>query len=236
MRPDHRSNEEMRPVHIERGVAKYAEGSALISLGDTRVLCTATVDEHVPPFLKDSGTGWVTAEYAMLPRSAGERIQRDSVKKGRALEISRLIGRSLRAVVDLELLGERQIIIDCDVLQADGSTRTAAITGSYVALKDAMSRLVQSGVIGREPLLGQCAAVSVGVVQGEIRLDLCYEEDVVADVDMNLVMRSDGMFIEVQSTAEGDAFSREMLQRMLDLGEKGIAKLFDIQRSVLPHE
>ncbi|HOJ32494.1 MAG TPA: ribonuclease PH [Candidatus Hydrogenedentes bacterium] len=236
MRPDHRSNEEMRPVHIERGVAKYAEGSALISLGDTRVLCTATVDEHVPPFLKDSGTGWVTAEYAMLPRSAGERIQRDSVKKGRALEISRLIGRSLRAVVDLELLGERQIIIDCDVLQADGSTRTAAITGSYVALKDAMSRLVRSGVIGREPLLGQCAAVSVGVVQGEIRLDLCYEEDVVADVDMNLVMRSDGMFIEVQCTAEGDAFSREMLQRMLDLGEKGIAKLFDIQRSVLTHE
>lgn len=236
MRPDHRSNEEMRPVHIERGVAKYAEGSALISLGDTRVLCTATVDEHVPPFLKDSGTGWVTAEYAMLPRSASERIQRDSAKKGRALEISRLIGRSLRAVVDLELLGERQIIIDCDVLQADGSTRTAAITGSYIALKDALARLVQSGVIGREPLLGQCAAVSVGVVQGEIRLDLCYEEDVIADVDMNLVMRSDGRFIEVQSSAEGDAFSREMFQQMLDLGERGITKLFDIQRSVLPHE
>ncbi len=233
MRPDHRENNQLRDVHIERGVSKYAEGSALISFGDTRVLCAATVDEHVPPFLKDTGTGWVTAEYAMLPRSAGERVQRDSAKKGRALEISRLIGRSLRAVMDLELLGERQIILDCDVIQADGGTRTAAITGAYVALHDAVQTLVTRGVIGRSPLMGQCAAVSVGVVHGDVLVDLCYEEDVAADVDMNLVMRNDGALIEVQSSAEGDAFSRDMLERMLDMGERAIVKLFEFQQKAL---
>lgn len=235
MRPDARANDALRPVHIERGVAKFAEGSALITQGETRVLCTATVDAHVPPFLRESKTGWVTAEYAMLPRATGERVQRDAVRKGRALEISRLIGRSLRCVVDLELLGERQIILDCDVLQADGSTRTAAITGAYIALHDAVHRLVSQGVIERTPLLGQCAALSIGVVEGEIRLDLCYEEDVAADVDMNLVMRSDGGIIEIQASAEGDAFTRDMLANMLDLGEQGIRALFDVQRTVLSH-
>lgn len=197
------------------------------------MLCTATVEERIPPFLKDTGKGWVTAEYGMLPRSSHDRISRDAVKKGRAMEISRLIGRSLRAVVDLAALGERQIMIDCDVIQADGGTRTASITGAYVALYDAFTHLKKLGKIPNIPLIGQCAAVSVGVIQGEPRLDLNYTEDSTADVDMNLVMRDDGTFIEVQGSAEGASFSRGTMDALLAIGEKGIRELFALQRSVL---
>lgn len=233
MRPFDRANGALRPVTIERGFTKYAEGSALTAFGDTRVLCTATVEDRVPPFLAGKGSGWVTAEYNMLPRSTHERVNRAAAQKGRAQEISRLIGRSLRCVVDLDALGERQIILDCDVLQADGGTRTAAITGAYVALHDAISHAIQHGLIPRSPLLGQCAAVSVGLVEGELRLDLCYEEDAAADVDMNVVMRSDGRFIEVQGCAEGDAFPRELVDAMLDLAEAGNRRLFEVQRHAL---
>ncbi len=197
------------------------------------MLCTATVEERIPPFLKDTGKGWVTAEYGMLPRSSHDRISRDAVKKGRAMEISRLIGRSLRAVVDMAALGERQIMIDCDVLQADGGTRTASITGAYVALHDAFTHLVKLGKIQRIPLIGQCAAISVGVVQGTPMLDLCYTEDSTADVDMNLVMRDDGTFIEVQGSAEGASFSRKTMDDLLAIGEKGIRELFALQRASL---
>jgi ribonuclease PH len=233
MRPDDRASNELRPILIERDYTKFAEGSVLVAFGETRVLCTATVAENVPGWLRESGSGWVTAEYAMLPRCAQERIGRESVRKGRALEISRLIGRSLRCVVDLEGLGIRQVILDCDVLQADGGTRTAAITGSYVALHDALTKLRERGDIEQLPLLGQCAAVSVGLMDGEARLDLCYEEDVAADVDMNLVMRDDGHFIEVQGAAEGEAFSRALMNDMLDLAEDGIRQLFSCQRKAL---
>ena len=233
MRPDGRAADALRAVAIERQYTKFAEGSVHISFGETKVLCTATVEDRIPPFLKDTGRGWVTAEYGMLPRSSHERISRDSVKKGRAMEISRLIGRSLRCVVDLPALGERQIVIDCDVIQADGGTRTASITGAYVALHDALDQLVNKGVLSRLPLLGQCAAVSVGVVHGEPRLDLCYAEDSAADVDMNLVMRDDGTFVEVQGSAEGASFSRATLDRLLALGEKGARELFAAQRAVL---
>ncbi|NUM56863.1 MAG: ribonuclease PH [Candidatus Hydrogenedentes bacterium] len=233
MRPDGRAYDALRPVTIERQYTKFAEGSVHIAFGETKVLCTATVEERIPPFLKDTGKGWVTAEYGMLPRSSHERISRDSVKKGRAMEISRLIGRSLRCIVDLGALGERQIVIDCDVLQADGGTRTAAITGAYVALHDALSRLVQQGALSRLPLLGQCAAVSVGVIHGGPRLDLCYAEDSIADVDMNLVMRDDGTFVEIQGSAEGASFSRETMDRLLAVGEKGMRELFALQRTAL---
>lgn len=233
MRPDGRAFDALRPVTIERQYTKFAEGSVYIAFGETKVLCTATLEERVPPFLKETGKGWVTAEYGMLPRSSHERISRDSVKKGRAMEISRLIGRSLRSIIDLAALGERQIVIDCDVIQADGGTRTAAITGAYVALRDALTHLAQKGAIARLPLLGQCAAVSVGVIHGQPRLDLCYAEDSSADVDMNLVMRDDGTFIEVQGSAEGASFSRGTLDQMLSLGEKGIRNLFDVQRQAL---
>lgn len=233
MRPDDRANDALRAVAIERNYTKYAEGSVLIVFGNTRVLCTASLEDRVPPFLRDTGKGWVTAEYGMLPRSANERISREAVKKGRALEISRLIGRSLRCVTDLAALGERQFILDCDVIQADGGTRTAAITGAYVALHDAVNRLVRDEVLERSPLVGQCAAVSVGMVEGEARLDLCYEEDAAADVDMNLVMREDGRFIEVQGSAEGEAFSRETMDRLFALGEKGIRELFALQVQAL---
>ncbi len=233
MRPDLRENDALRPVSIERRFTKHAEGSVLITLGDTKVLCTATVENRLPPWRRETGSGWVTAEYGMLPRSTDTRVSRDSVKKGRALEISRLIGRSLRCVTDLDALGERQIILDCDVLQADGGTRTAAITGAYVALYDATQQLIESGALKQSPLLGQCAAVSVGIVDGEPRLDLCYNEDSVADIDMNVVMRSDGNFIEVQGCAEGDACPRSLLDALLDLGEKGIRELFDVQKRIL---
>ncbi len=232
-RPGGRADDAMRPVAIQRGYTRFAEGAVLIAFGDTRVLCTATIENRVPGFLKDTGMGWVTAEYAMLPRSAQERIPREAVKSGRAKEISRLIGRSLRSVVDLHALGERQIIIDCDVIQADGGTRTAAITGGYVALHDAVDALLGDGKLEQSPLVGQCAAVSVGVVNGTPRLDLCYEEDYAAEVDMNVVMRSDGNLIEVQGCAEKKPFSRAVMERMLDLAELGIKDLFDVQAGAL---
>lgn len=225
--------DELRPVTIERGFTKHAEGSVLISFGDTRVLCTASVEDRVPPWLRERGSGWVTAEYAMLPRATHDRTNRNSSTKGRAQEISRLIGRSLRAVVDLDALGVRQITLDCDVLQADGGTRTAAITGAFVALEDAISGLVSSGALEESPLLGQCAAVSVGIVNGETILDLCYEEDFAADVDMNIVMKDDGGFIEIQGSAEGSPFPRPSADAMISLAEKGICDLFAHQRAAL---
>jgi ribonuclease PH len=228
-----RENDQLRPVSVERSYTRFAEGAVLVSFGNTKVLCTASVEDKVPPFLAGKGTGWLTAEYAMLPRSTHQRIQRESNKKGRALEISRLIGRALRSVIDLDVFGERQIVMDCDVIQADGGTRTAAITGSYVALADAVELLMKTGKLEKSPLIGQCAAVSVGIVEGDTMLDLCYEEDSAADADMNVVMRDDGNFIEIQGTAEGDVFSREMHDRLLDLAEKAIRDLFQIQRKAL---
>lgn len=233
MRPDDRQNNALRPVTFQRHFTRYAEGAVLVSFGETKVLCTASVEDRVPAFLRESGSGWITAEYAMLPRSTHTRTSRDSLSAGRTKEISRLIGRSLRNVVDLSFLGERQVTIDCDVLQADGGTRTAAITGAYVALHDAIRHLLDSGVIATSPFLGQCAAVSVGIVDGETRLDLCYEEDAAAEVDMNLVCRSDGNLIEVQATAEGDAFPRQQLDVLLDLACAGCEQLFALQREAL---
>ena len=236
MRTDKRANDELRPVAVERNFTKYAEGSVLVSMGDTKVLCTATVDDRVPRFLKDTGRGWVTAEYSMLPRCAQERIPRSAAQKGRALEISRLIGRSLRCAIDLAALGECQIVVDCDVLQADGGTRCASITGAYVALRDAVDVLMERRYLRESPLLGQCVAVSVGVVKGEMLLDLCYEEDFAADVDMNLVMRSDGRLVEVQGAGEEAAFSREEMNGLMDLAEKGIRELFAVQHEALGRE
>ncbi len=233
MRRDGRAPDALRPVSLERGYTKHAAGSVLVSFGDTRVLCTASLEERIPPWLLGAGKGWVTAEYAMLPGSSAERIRRDHVNKGRAQEISRLIGRSLRGVVNLVQLGERQITIDCDVLQADGGTRTAAITGAYVALHDACRLLIDEGLIGGLPLSHPCAAVSAGVVGGAPMLDLCYEEDSAADVDMNVVVRGDGAYIEVQGCAEGEAFHRGVLGAMLDLADKGAAELFAIQKKAL---
>lgn len=237
MRHDGRATDELRPVTIERNYVKSPDGAVLVAFGDTKVICTATIEGRIPAWLRDSGKGWVTAEYAMLPGSAsGGRISRDASQKGRALEISRLIGRSLRSVIDLTLLGERQITIDCDVIQADGGTRTAAITGGYVALADAVASLVEHGDIAENPLQMQCAAVSVGLLQGQAHLDLCYVEDSSADVDLNLVMKSDGKIVEVQGTAEGAAFGRDLLDAMLDLGEAGIRQLFSLQREALGSE
>ena len=233
MRPDNRADDALRPISIERHYTKHAEGSVLVRFGDTQVICTASLDEHVPGFLRGSGSGWVTAEYSMLPRSVATRISREKSRKGRALEIGRLIGRSLRCVTDLDALGERQVILDCDVIQADGGTRTASITGAYVALHDAVRGLVDRAVIKHLPLLGQCAAVSVGILEGEARLDLCYEEDFAADVDMTVVMRSDGHFIEIQGCAEGEAFPRPMVDALLDLGARGNERLFEAQREAL---
>lgn len=233
MRPDDRQNDELRPVTFQRHYTRYAEGSVLVAFGHTQVVCTASVEDRVPLFLRETKTGWITAEYAMLPRSTHTRTSRDSLNRGRTKEISRLIGRSLRNVVDLSFLGERQIIIDCDVLQADGGTRTAAVTGAYVALHDAINCLLTQGAIEQSPLLGQCAAVSVGLVDGEARLDLCYEEDAAADVDMNIVCRSDGNLIEVQATAEGEAFPRKQLDKLLDLAYSGCERLFTLQREAL---
>jgi len=235
-RPDGRQPDELRPVTITRSVSAYAEGSALVEVGRTRVLCTATVEEYVPPFLKGQGTGWLTAEYGMLPRSAALRIPREGATgkvKGRTQEIQRLIGRSLRAIADLTCLGERQVIVDCDVIQADGGTRTASITGAWVALVDAVRWMHEKGLTTKDPLLDQIAAVSVGIVEGQPVLDLCYDEDSTADVDMNLVMTRTGRFIEVQGTAELAPFTEEQLQAMMNLGKKGIARLLDIQREAL---
>ncbi|MHC2995896.1 ribonuclease PH [Tepidiphilus sp. HLB4] len=233
MRHDGRRADELRPVRIERGFTEYAEGSVLIAFGRTRVLCTASVEESVPPFLKGTGQGWVTAEYGMLPRATHTRTPREAAKGkqgGRTLEIQRLIGRSLRAVVDLAALGERQVVLDCDVLQADGGTRTAAITGAWVALADACEALVARGVLSASPVRDQVAAVSVGLVGGEVLLDLDYAEDSTCDTDMNVVMTGAGGFVELQGTAEHGAFDRKALEALLALAEKGIGELLVAQR------
>ncbi|MFH8370296.1 ribonuclease PH [Streptomyces sp. NPDC018031] len=237
-RIDGRTPDQLRTVTIERGWSKHAEGSVLVSFGDTRVLCTASVTEGVPRWRKGSGEGWVTAEYAMLPRSTNTRGDRESVRGkigGRTHEISRLIGRSLRAVIDYKALGENTVVLDCDVLQADGGTRTAAITGAYVALADAVGWAQGKKLIkaGRKPLTGTVAAVSVGIVDGVPLLDLCYEEDVRAETDMNVVCAGDGRFVEVQGTAEGAPFAREELDGLLDLAVTGCARLDELQREAL---
>jgi ribonuclease PH len=236
-RPDGRKPDELRPVTITRHWQKHAEGSALVEFGDTKVLCAASVTEGVPRWRKGSGLGWVTAEYAMLPRATHTRSDRESVRGrigGRTHEISRLIGRSLRVAVDLRALGENTIAIDCDVLQADGGTRTASITGAYVALADAVGWLRARNALARpEPLVTSVAAVSVGVVQGEARLDLPYAEDVAADTDMNVVCTGSGEFVEVQGTAEGAPFDRGTLDALLDLAVAGCAQLAEIQRTAL---
>lgn len=236
MRADGRTPVDLRPVRIERGLLKYAEGSALIEVGNTRVLCAASVEDGVPPFLKNSGKGWVTAEYGMLPRATHTRSAREAAKgkqTGRTLEIQRLIGRSLRAVTDLSVFGERTIWIDCDVLQADGGTRTASITGAYVALADAFGSLIRRNAISRLPLRDAVAAVSVGFVGGRVLLDLDYLEDSSADADVNIVMTGSGDLVEVQATGEEMSFSRKVLDDLLDLAEGGIRKLLAVQREVL---
>ncbi|WP_328677478.1 ribonuclease PH [Streptomyces sp. NBC_00322] len=237
-RIDGRTPEQLRPVTIERGWSKHAEGSVLIAFGDTKVFCTASVTEGVPRWRKGSGEGWVTAEYSMLPRSTNTRGDRESVRGkigGRTHEISRLIGRSLRAVIDYKALGENTIVLDCDVLQADGGTRTAAITGAYVALADAVAWAQRKKLVkvGRRPLTGTVAAVSVGIVDGTPLLDLCYEEDVRAETDMNVVCTGDGRFVEVQGTAEAEPFDRKELGALLDLATGGCADLAALQRDAL---
>lgn len=235
-RSDGRTANDLRPVTFERNWLEHPEGSTLVSFGKTRVLCTASFTPGVPRWLKDSGKGWVTAEYAMLPRATTDRNQRESVKGklgGRTQEISRLIGRSLRAVVDMSTLGENSIVIDCDVLQADGGTRTAAITGAYVALADAITWAQQAGHVSGNPLTDSVAAVSVGIIDGEPRLDLHYDDDVRAETDMNVVMTGSGAFVEVQGTAEGSPFDRALLDRLLDLAAAGISDLTAMQKSVL---
>jgi ribonuclease PH len=231
MRPDGRKPDELRPLTITPDWLKDPEGSALIRAGDTWVICTASVDEKVPPFLKDTGKGWVTGEYAMLPRATNTRGGRGP--NGRAKEIERLIGRALRASIDMQKLGPRSITIDCDVLQADGGTRTAAITGGYVALALAVRRLMKRGLINVDPLLHEVAAVSVGIIGGEPRLDLPYAEDSIADVDMNVVMTGDGNLVEVQGTAEHATFARRELDAMVDLASVGIAQLIAAQRRAI---
>jgi ribonuclease PH len=215
-----------------RNFLKYAEGSCLIELGNTKVVCSASIDENVPPFLKGSGTGWVTAEYGMLPRSCKTRIPRGK-DSGRTYEIQRLVGRSLRAVTDMRQIGERTIWIDCDVIQGDGGTRTASITGSFIALADALNKLKKDGVINKIPLTDYVAATSVGVLKGEAILDLTYEEDSQADVDMNIVMTGSGEFIEIQGTAEIKSFSKTQMDKLLALAKKGIEDLIDTQKSLL---
>ncbi|KLD72096.1 ribonuclease PH [Xanthomonas pisi] len=235
-RPSGRTADQLRPVRIERSFTRHAEGSVLVSFGDTRVLCTASVENRVPNFLRGKGEGWVTAEYGMLPRSTHTRSDREAARGkqgGRTLEIQRLIGRALRACVDRNALGERTITLDCDVLQADGGTRTAAITGAYVALADAVNLLLKRGDIKKHPLIGAVAAVSVGIYRGEPVLDLDYPEDSDCDTDMNVVMNDGGGFIELQGTAEGHAFRRDELNALLALAEKGMGELFALQRAAL---
>jgi ribonuclease PH len=235
-RPDGRAADELRPVRITRGWLDHAEGSVLVEFGKTRVLCAASVSEEVPRWRRGSGLGWVTAEYAMLPRATNTRNDRESVKGrigGRTHEISRLVGRSLRACVDYKALGENTIVIDCDVLQADGGTRTAAVTGGYVALADAIDWLRKRGKLKGNPLVTSVAAISVGIVNGEPRLDLCYEEDSAAETDMNVVCTGTGDFVEIQGTAEGQPFSRAELNSLLDLGAAGCAELTRRQTEAL---
>ena len=236
MRPSKRQPDELRPVRLTRGYTRHAEGSVLVEFGDTRVLCTASVEDNVPGFLRGKGQGWLTAEYGMLPRATHTRSAREAAKgrqSGRTQEIQRLIGRSLRAVVDLKALGERQIVIDCDVLQADGGTRTAAITGACVAVHDALQKLIAEGRLPSSPMTDFVAAVSVGIHQGVPVLDLDYAEDSDCDTDMNVVMTASGGLIEVQGTAEGAAFSRGELNALLDLAEDGIRRLNGLQRSAI---
>ena len=235
-RVDGRAYDELRPVRITPGYQEFADGSALIELGKTRVLCAVSIDERVPPFVKEAGAGgWITAEYAMLPRSTISRTPRDSVARisGRNQEIQRLIGRSLRAVADLSALGERTFIVDCDVLQADGGTRTAAITGSYVALYQAMQTLVNTGILPSIPLKSAVAATSAGIVHTYMMLDLCYDEDFNAEVDFNVVMTSKKEFVEIQGTAEKKPFSKETVDSLLSLTQKGIEQLFQAQQLAL---
>jgi ribonuclease PH len=236
MRPSGREHNQLREIAITRNFTCHAEGSVLVAFGGTRVICTASLDSAVPAFLKGSGRGWVTAEYGMLPRSTGQRMRREATQNrqgGRTLEIQRLIGRSLRAVVDMQALGEMSVLIDCDVIQADGGTRTASITGAWVALADALARARETGLVASNPLIGQVASVSVGVVGGETVLDLDYAEDSAAQTDMNVVMNDSGRFIEVQGTAEGSAFTREELDAMLALAETGTRRLFEFQKRAL---
>ena len=235
-RPDGRQPDELRPVKITRNYLKYPEGSVLIEMGDTKVICTASIEERVPPHKKGTGSGWITAEYAMLPRATLERTPREGspeIARGRTQEIRRLIGRSLRAVANLDLLGERTILLDADVIQADGGTRTAAITGSFVALMDAIGKLLIEGKIKKSPIKEFVAATSVGLISDVPCLDLSYSEDVSASVDMNVVMTEGGKFVEVQGTAEGEPFSKDILDSLLALAAKGIKELILIQRQVL---
>lgn len=234
MRIDNRQPDELRPVSLIPNYVIYPEGSVLISMGQTKVICNVTIEEELPRWMKGNQGGWVTGEYALLPRATQTRTQRETRGLGgRTQEIRRLIGRSLRAAVNLELLGERTCIVDCDVLQADGGTRTAAVTGGYVALALALRKLISAGEIPLEVLASPVAAISVGMVEEQLLLDLCYAEDSTADVDVNIVMNAAGKFIEVQGTAEGATFSRQTLDSMLDLAHKGIAELLEIQKSVL---
>jgi len=233
-RPDKRAQDQIRNTKITPNISPYAEGSALIEVGGTKVICTASVEERVPPFLRNKGTGWITAEYAMLPRATSTRTQRETQRpSGRTQEIQRLIGRSLRAIVDTKVLGERQIIVDCDVIQADGGTRCASITGAYVAVALACRKILRQGVVSRNPLLSEVAAVSVGIIDGTPILDLAYEEDSTAEVDMNVVCTGAGKFIEIQGTAEREPFTRDQMDEMIALAEIGLRQLFEIQRSAL---
>jgi len=232
IRSDGRGADKLRKVVITRNYNKYAEGSCLIELGDTKVICTASVEESVPPFLRNTGTGWVTAEYGMLPRSCAQRISRGK-DSGRTYEIQRLIGRSLRAVTEVKNIGERTIWIDCDVIQADGGTRTASITGSFIALVDALQKLKKDALISKIPIKDFVAATSVGILKGEMLLDLSYEEDSQAELDMNIVMTASNEFIEIQGTAERKTFNKEQMDKMLALAQKGITGLIEIQRDLL---
>lgn len=235
-RIDNRKTDEKRPVKIVRNYLKYAEGSVLIEVGNTKVICTASIDEKVPPFLKGMGEGWITSEYGMLPRSTQVRKPRESTKgkvDGRTMEIQRLIGRALRSVVDLKALGERTVWVDCDVIQADGGTRTASITGAFIALVDAVNKVYSETQFARYPITDYIAAISVGIINGEKMLDLCYEEDSNAQVDMNLVMTQAGEFVEIQGTGEERPFSRDDMNKLLELGEKGIKELIEIQKEAL---
>jgi len=234
-RNDQRSQDELRPVEITLGIQSYAEGSVLIKTGDTHVICSASIEESVPNFLKDQNKGWITAEYNMLPRATLTRTRRENIKKGRTHEIQRLIGRCLRTSVDLNSIGERSILIDCDVVQADGGTRTASITGSYVALYLAVLSLVEENKIEKMPAINQLAAVSVGILKQQVLLDLCYEEDSEADADFNIVMNNNGDFIEVQGTAEQSPYSKELLDEVLSVGSNGIKQLFDKQNEAISY-
>lgn len=239
VREDGRGIDNIREVKVTRNFTIHAEGSVLIEIGNTKVICTASVNEKVPPFLKNQGKGWITAEYSMLPRATEDRNQRESVKGklgGRTMEIQRLIGRALRACIDLEKLGERTVTVDCDVIQADGGTRTTSITGAYIALAIAMERLIKKGTLKENPLVSNIAAISVGIVDGVPMLDLKYTEDSAAQVDMNVVMNSKGEFVEIQGTGEEATYNRDQMNAMLDLAEKGIKELIEIQNREIQEE